>query len=190
MKRYIIILLLAILITLIPFLLGFRDLKETMISFLSGILIFIPMGIWLGKKLEERQSKDWAWYLILWYYNYCRGLHYHNPNDTTVQSKENTIILYVIVDHSLAVCQRLIWKQLIHQYPPHGDDMANAAREDEEMEYGVHVSAPVEAVEHGAGDVTDAFGYNPDEVGRGKRVDQRFESDEHAQSHAHETTCF
>ena len=58
MKRYIIILLLAILITLIPFLLGFRDLKETTISFLSGILIFIPLGIWLGKKLEERQSKD------------------------------------------------------------------------------------------------------------------------------------
>ena len=49
--------------------------------------------------------------------------------------------------------------------------MANAAREDEEMEYGVHVSAPVEAIEYGAGDVTDAFGYNPDEVGRGKRVD-------------------
>lgn len=58
MKQYIIVLLLVAAITQAPLLVGTRDFHETIIDFLKAILIYIPLGRWLGKKLKKRQPKD------------------------------------------------------------------------------------------------------------------------------------
>ena len=58
------------------------------------------------------------------------------------------------------------------------------------MEHGVHVLAPVDAVEHGAGDVADAFGHDPEEVGGGQDGGQGLEGHEHTEAHSHEAGRF
>ena len=77
--------------------------------------------------------------------------------------------------------------KILHQYVPDGNDVAQRTGEHEEMEYGVHVAALVERIEDGAGNVTYAFGHNPNEGGCGYGVDEGFEGHEDAQSHADET---
>ena len=46
---------------------------------------------------------------------------------------------------------------------PDGDDMADAACEDTEMKYGVHVFLFVERIEHSTRDIKDSLEHNPDE---------------------------
>ncbi len=50
---------------------------------------------------------------------------------------------------------------ILHQYVPHGNDMAHTAKEHEEMEDGVHVFALVERIEEGSRDVSHALGNDP-----------------------------
>ena len=76
--------------------------------------------------------------------------------------------------------------KVFHQDIPYGDDMADAAGEDEEMKDAVHVFPLVEAVEHGPRDIADAFGDNPRNGSRTNTVDQRLEGHEDAQPHSHE----
>ena len=52
--------------------------------------------------------------------------------------------------------------QLLHEDIPDGDDVADGAGKDEEVEYGVHVFLLIQAVEDGTCDVTDALGNQPD----------------------------
>ena len=74
--------------------------------------------------------------------------------------------------------------EILHEDVPDGDDMADAAEEDEEVEGGVHVAAAAaEAVEDGAGDVADAFGHDPVDGDEGGSVHQGLEGDEHGESH-------
>ena len=55
MKKYIFVLLVATIITLIPYFLGIRDLSQTIVDFILAIVVFIPLGMWLGKKLRNRK---------------------------------------------------------------------------------------------------------------------------------------
>ena len=80
--------------------------------------------------------------------------------------------------------------QILHEDVPDGDDVADAAGEDEEMEDGMHIFPFVQTVEDGAGDVADTFADNPDEGGSGHAVDEGFESDEYAEAHSDETKSF
>jgi hypothetical protein len=79
---------------------------------------------------------------------------------------------------------------VFHEDVPHGDDVADGAGKDEEMEHGVHVFALVETVEDGTRDVAHALGDNPDDGARGDAVDEGFEGDEHTEAHTHETDGF
>lgn len=61
--------------------------------------------------------------------------------------------------------------------------MADAACEDTEMEYGMHVFRLVERIEHGTRDIEDALEHNPYKgIGR-YGVEERFEGYQHAESH-------
>ena len=86
-------------------------------------------------------------------------------------------------------CQKKLFffLQIFHQHIPDGDDVAEAAGKDKEMEDGVHVTLPVEGIEGGTGDIGDTLGDEPYHGGSGDRVEERFEGDEDAQSHADET---
>lgn len=53
MKNYIIILSLVVIITQIPYIIGIRDLSQTIIDFILAILVYIPLGILLKKKLRK-----------------------------------------------------------------------------------------------------------------------------------------
>ena len=77
--------------------------------------------------------------------------------------------------------------QILHEDVPDGDDVADAAGEDEEMEDGMHVFPFVQTVEDGAGDIADAFADNPDEGCCWHTVDQGFEGYEYAEAHSDET---
>ena len=70
---------------------------------------------------------------------------------------------------------------------PDGNNMADAARKDEEMEHGMHEFALVERIEDGAGDVTYAFSNNPNDGSRRHTVYQRLESYEHTEPHQAKT---
>ena len=77
----------------------------------------------------------------------------------------------------------------IQEHVPNGDDVADGARQDEEMEDAVHVAPLVEAVERRSRDVADPLGDNPSDRQRTHVVDKRLERHEHAQAHGHETSC-
>ena len=51
--------------------------------------------------------------------------------------------------------------QILHEDVPDGDDMADGACEDEEVEHGVHIASAVEGIEQCAGDVAHALGDDP-----------------------------
>ena len=78
----------------------------------------------------------------------------------------------------------------MHQDVPDGDDVADAAGEDEEMEDGMHIFPFVQTVEDGASDIADAFADNPDEGCCWHTVDEGFEGYEYAEAHSDETECF
>lgn len=60
MKNYIIILSLVVIITQIPYIIGIRDLSQTIIDFILAILVYIPLGILLKKKLrKDNQGKHY-----------------------------------------------------------------------------------------------------------------------------------
>ena len=51
--------------------------------------------------------------------------------------------------------------RILHQHVPYGNDVADAAEEDEEMKDGMHKALLVETVEDGTGDVGNALGDYP-----------------------------
>ena len=55
MKQYILVLLVAVIVTQTPYFLGFRDLSQTIVDLILAIVVFIPLGMWLGKKLRNRK---------------------------------------------------------------------------------------------------------------------------------------
>ena len=74
--------------------------------------------------------------------------------------------------------------EILHEDVPDGDDVADGAKEDEEVEGSVHVAAAApEAVEDGAGDVADALGHDPVDGDEGGSVHQRLEGDEDGEAH-------
>lgn len=75
--------------------------------------------------------------------------------------------------------------EVAHEDIPHGDEVADAAGEDEEMEDGVHVATATKGVEQRAGDITHTLGDDPDDRRRTHRIDQGLESDEHTHAHAY-----
>ena len=58
MKQYILVLLVAVIVTQTPYFLGIRDLSQTIVDFILAIVVFIPLGMWLGKKLRSREWKN------------------------------------------------------------------------------------------------------------------------------------
>ncbi len=58
---------------------------------------------------------------------------------------------------------------------PDGDDVADGAGKDKEMEYGVHISLIIKGIEYGSCDVADTLGNNPNNSGCTDCVEQRFE---------------
>ncbi len=81
----------------------------------------------------------------------------------------------------------ILFLQIFHQHIPDGDDVAETACKDKEMEDGVHVTLPVEGVEDGTGDIGDTLSDEPYHSGGGDSVEEGLEGDEDAQSHADET---
>ena len=77
--------------------------------------------------------------------------------------------------------------EVLHEDVPDGDDVADAAGEDEEMEDGVHVAAFVQTVEQSAGDVADALGNDPYHGGGAHTGQQGLEGDEDGEAHEDET---
>ena len=59
------------------------------------------------------------------------------------------------------VCCRDYLPRIHHQHIPYGNDVADAAEEDEEMKDGVHEALIVETIEDGTGDVGNALGDYP-----------------------------
>ena len=59
------------------------------------------------------------------------------------------------------VCCSAYLSRILHQHIPYGNDVADAAEEDEEMEDGMHEALIVETIEDGTGDVGNTFGYYP-----------------------------
>ena len=55
MKQCIFVLLVAGIVTQAPYFLGIRDLSQTIVDFILAIVVFIPLGMWLGKKLRNNQ---------------------------------------------------------------------------------------------------------------------------------------
>ena len=72
----------------------------------------------------------------------------------------------------------------MHENVPDADDVAEGAGEDEEMEDAVGVGAVgAYGIEHGAGDVHNAFGYEPAYGGGADALHQRAESYEDREAH-------
>ena len=88
------------------------------------------------------------------------------------------------------VCCSAYLPRILHQYIPYGDDVADAAEEDKEMEDRVHVALLVEAVEDGTGDVGNTFGYYPWDGGGADTVEKGLEGYKDRQTHAHKTKGF
>ena len=79
---------------------------------------------------------------------------------------------------------------IIHKHVPYGDDVADAAEEDEEMEDGMHEALLVETVEDGTGDVGNALGYYPRDGSGADTVEKGLEGNKNRQAHAHKTKGF
>lgn len=58
MKKYHFVFLFVVIVNLFVYIIGFRDLKETIIDFLIAILIYIPLGICLKKILVKVQPEE------------------------------------------------------------------------------------------------------------------------------------
>jgi ABC-type polysaccharide/polyol phosphate export permease len=57
-KYNILALLLVVVITQAPLLVGARNYHETIIDFLLAILIYLPLGRWLGRKMKNRVGNE------------------------------------------------------------------------------------------------------------------------------------
>ena len=73
--------------------------------------------------------------------------------------------------------------EVAHEDVPYGNEVADAAGEDKEMEDGVHVATTAKGVEQRAGDIAHTLGDDPDDRRRTHRIDQGLESDEHTHAH-------
>ena len=80
--------------------------------------------------------------------------------------------------------------KVFHQHVPDGDDVTDAAEEDEEVEDAVHITLLVESIEDSTRDIGDALGDEPDDGSCGDGVHQRLESHQYAQTHTDETEGF
>ena len=80
--------------------------------------------------------------------------------------------------------------QILHEHIPYGDDVADAACQDEEVENRVHVFLFIKAIEYRTCNIADAFGDDPRDGGGGNAVEKGFEGDENAESHQAETDGF
>ena len=88
------------------------------------------------------------------------------------------------------VCCSAYLPRILHQHIPYGDDVADAAEEDEEMEDGMPEALLVETIEDGTGDVGNTFGYYPWDGGGADTVEKGFEGYKNWQAHAHKTKGF
>ena len=88
------------------------------------------------------------------------------------------------------VCCSAYLPRILHQHIPYGDDVADAAEEDEEMEDGMHEALLVETVEDGTGDVGNALGDYPWDGGSTDTVEKGLEGYKDRQTHAHKTKGF
>ena len=88
------------------------------------------------------------------------------------------------------VCCSAYLPRILHQHIPYGDDVADAAEEDEEMEDGMHEALFVETVEDGTGDVGNALGYYPWDGSGADTVEKGLEGYKNRQTHAHKTKGF
>ena len=80
--------------------------------------------------------------------------------------------------------------QILREQFPDGDDVADGACKDEEVEDGVVVVDAAQAVEECTGDVKHAFGDNPGDGNHAHTCDERLECHEYGQSHQDETGGF
>ena len=64
--------------------------------------------------------------------------------------------------------------------------MADRSSQNKEVEHGVHIAAPIEAVKEGTCDVAHALANNPCYGGGAHTRYQRFKGHEHAEAHRHE----
>ena len=63
-----------------------------------------------------------------------------------------------------------MWLDVFHEDVPYSDDVADASCQYKEVEYGVHVSLLVDAIEYGSSDIAYAFGDDPDDSGWCHRI--------------------
>lgn len=72
------------------------------------------------------------------------------------------------------------FSEILHEDIPNADDVAEGAREDEEVENAVGVrSAGAYGIEDGSGNVHHALGDEPYYGSGGHTIQQRFEGNEH-----------
>ena len=88
------------------------------------------------------------------------------------------------------VCCSAYLPRILHQHIPYGDDVADAAEEDEEMEDGMHEALLVETIEDGTGDVGNTFGYYPWDGSGADTIEKGLEGYKNRQTHAHKTKGF
>ena len=69
-------------------------------------------------------------------------------------------MLFKILRQPRARCRDHL-PRILHKHIPYGDDVADTAEEDEEMEDGMHEALIVETIEDGTSDVGNTFGYCP-----------------------------
>ena len=65
------------------------------------------------------------------------------------------------------------------QHIPYGDDVADGASQDKEMEDAVHVPPFVDTIKQGTCDITDTLGHNPYHCSCRHIVNEWFKSYEH-----------
>ena len=88
------------------------------------------------------------------------------------------------------VCCSAYLPRILYYHVPDGNDVADAAEEDEEMEDGMHEALLVETVEDGTSDVGNTFGYYPWDGGGADTVEKGLEGYKDRQTHAHKTKGF
>lgn len=79
--------------------------------------------------------------------------------------------------------------EIFHQYIPYGDDVADAAGQDEEMENTMHVTFLVERIEYRTGNIGHTFSNNPYHSSSRYGVDQWLECHKNRKAHAYEAKC-
>ena len=75
------------------------------------------------------------------------------------------------------------------QHVPYGYDVAHAARQNKEMEEGVHISMIMHRVKESACNVGNTFSNNPACSNHADVCHKGLEGNQHTKSHQHETYC-